>query len=164
MKREILGYISALVNLYDKEIPKGHPPLIHLQGVQKSIDDLYEFVIDIEDEEAKEPVVAVDNNGLVKILRKRVLELEESCQNDNEVIKNLQRKNDDADKEIGELEEGNKNDEEIINILQNKNNGLRDENFDKDAQIENLQKKIVLLKANNKAFEIANEGLRRREV
>lgn len=62
--------------------------------IREELNDLLDFVEDIPDE-SKEPIILAitsdSNNETVEILRKRVRELEDSCENMSQVERNLHK-------------------------------------------------------------------------
>ncbi|HDK7165891.1 TPA: hypothetical protein PTV51_002218 [Clostridium botulinum] len=108
MKQAITGYITALINNYERKITNLYATNVNLCKIRKyeklkdELCDLLDFVIDIQ-EEKKEPTKVVLNNnteilslkkyikGLEEersILLKNIKELEESCQYMCDIEKN----------------------------------------------------------------------------
>lgn len=93
MKAAVTGYITAVINNYTRSIEtlKSNKAPEHMisrfQTIREELNDLLDFVEDIP-EGAKEPItltIDINSNEEVEILRKRVIELEDSCENMNEV-------------------------------------------------------------------------------
>jgi len=93
MKAAVTGYITAVINSYARSIetlkPNKAPEHIisRFKTIREELNDLLDFVEDIP-EGAKDPItltINLNSNEEVKILRKRVRELEDSCENMNEV-------------------------------------------------------------------------------
>ena len=88
MKKQITGYVTALADVYGGTL---NQPMI------KCLNNLLEFIEDIPEgnEEISNDRIAENN-----LLRKRITELEENCENMNGVEKNLHKKICDLTKEV----------------------------------------------------------------
>lgn len=96
MKALIIGYITAVINNYTrsietlKECGASEGAIKRFETIREELNDLLDFVEDIP-EWSKEPVtlnITINSNEEVEILRKRIRELEDSCENMCEVQKN----------------------------------------------------------------------------
>lgn len=99
MKKQIAGYITGVINSYSRAIERlktsGAPitSIDLIQAFKEEFTDLLEFVIDIPSEKNKEAAMLSFNVALQnEDLKNRILELEESCENMNQVEKNLHDK------------------------------------------------------------------------
>lgn len=99
MKAAVTGYITAVINNYTRAIEnlktvKTAPITISkYETIREELNDLLDFIEDIP-EETGGPITVVlnSNNEEVEILRKRIRELEDSCENMAQVEKNLNAK------------------------------------------------------------------------
>ena len=112
MKEGIVGYITGIINSHQRKIEvmtgKATEYSIHQQKCFKSeLSDLLDYVIDIPEETVTDTYIEInrlrdileekqvrseDLAFEIIILRQRVAELEESCENMCEVERNLQQK------------------------------------------------------------------------
>ena len=97
MKKEITGYITGIINSYSRTIERlkanGAPITATnpFKAFKEELTDLLEFVIDIPDSKETSILsfnVAIENT----ILKKRIAELEESCECMCDVERNLHKK------------------------------------------------------------------------
>ena len=84
MKKQILAYITATINQYDRA--KQDAETCGAMNVINDLTDLESFVADL-----KEDVQSADNKEIIERYIKRILELEESCENMCEVEKTCKR-------------------------------------------------------------------------
>jgi len=118
MKAEIIAYTTALINVYAKEVKLNTNSLI-INCNKRALDDLNDFLAFVEDVQEETGFVKVIlENGEIDLLRKRIRELEDSCENMCEVDRNLQRK-------IEELKNENQNWRLNNTSLQKDNNNLK---------------------------------------
>lgn len=88
MKDQITGYLTAVINGYERTICKLNTLKISTSEINKYenfkdvLCDLLDFVEDLEEEKKIEEAEG---------LRKRIRELEESCENDCKIIRNLHK-------------------------------------------------------------------------
>ena len=145
MKKEITGYIQGVINSYSRTIERlkvsGVPitSTNSFQSFKEEFSDLLEFVIDIP-EEKEESIMSFNialENGAIK---RRITELEEFCENLNEVEGNLHR----------EIEKLNKEKNQVIE-------NVMDLRRARDADYENFEAKEIMLenlKIANKQYQI----------
>lgn len=100
MKELIIGYITAVINNYTRTIDTfkqynaANGSIRRFETIREELNDLLDFVEDIP-EETKEPYTIIfrtDSEEEVNILRKRIRELEDSCENMCEIERNLRNK------------------------------------------------------------------------
>lgn len=84
MKKEILGYIDALINVNNNNAINMGTALI----------DLWNHIDDMEESKSDKEAVMLNFNVALQNedLKKRILELEDSCENMCQVQKHLQKK------------------------------------------------------------------------
>lgn len=102
MKAEITGYITALINVKELNVKriKRSNPNIDIKAHQNSIEELsclLDFVEDVPEEMDHITVVVKDEEA--DLLRKRIRELEDSCENMCEIEKILHKKIEDLNSE-----------------------------------------------------------------
>ena len=153
MKKEITGYIQGVINSYSRTIERlkvsGVPitSTNSFQSFKEEFSDLLEFVIDIP-QEKEESIMAFNialENGALK---KRITELEEFCENLNEVEGNLHRKIEKLNKEKNQV---------IENVMDLRR--VRDSDYEnflaKEKMLENL--KFANKEYQNKCNELEKE-------
>lgn len=99
MKAAVTGYITAVINNYTRTIEnlkKNKVPehmLRRYETIREELNDLLDFIEDIP-EETSGPITVIlnSNHEEVEILRKRIRELEDNCENDCTIIRNLNNK------------------------------------------------------------------------
>lgn len=92
MKAEITGYITALINVYAKKLNTNTNLIAKACNFEfkNELNDLLDFVVDVPEEVG--PLTVVLENGEINKSRKRIKELEESCQQMCDIERNLQKK------------------------------------------------------------------------
>lgn len=83
MKKEIMAYVTALTDVYSGSI---NQPMV------KCLNDILNFAEDIPVEDKERSILAFNTALENSILKSRVLELEESCENMNEIEINLHKR------------------------------------------------------------------------
>lgn len=96
---------------------------IHKEVVINDLTDILDYVTDLKEENNQPITVVLNSNGEVEFLKKRIRELEESCETDNEVIEKQHRK-------IKELQNSNYRWHTLCNQLREKNKRFETENKD----------------------------------
>lgn len=124
MKKEIIGYITASINGYERIINRLHTlkaspiEIKKYENFTNEFNDLLDYVTDIP-EENQESITVVLNNTEVETLKSRINELEETCVANNEVI-------DAQFKKINDLKDVNCIWQNACNDLRDKNEGLKE--------------------------------------
>lgn len=133
MKKQITGYITGVINSYSRAIERlkasGTPitSINSFQAFKEEFTDLLDFVIDIqEDISMGSKVASIENFNLTLENRSqmvRIVELEESCENMNEIENNLHKR-------VKALTENNDSLDGNCNRLMDHNNKLIKVNFE----------------------------------
>ncbi|MFT5872791.1 MAG: Na+/phosphate symporter [Clostridium sp.] len=143
MKQQIVGYVTALIDMNRSTVN---------MSIKNCLDNLLEFVIDIP-KENKETSIAAFNTALenenlkqsnAKLLS-RVMELEESCENMNEIENNLHKR-------VKALTENNDALDENCNKLINHNSKLIKINLEIFQCNKNQAQMIQKLRKRNKSL------------
>ncbi|MGH4125140.1 MAG: hypothetical protein ACREV6_19665 [Clostridium sp.] len=149
MKKQITGYITGVINSYSRTIERlkaSEAPITStssFQAFKEEFTDLLEFIIDIPEENKEVSIlafkIAIENT----ILKKRILELEESCENMNEIENNLHKR-------VKALTNNNEALDSNCNVLMNHNNKLIKVNFELAQCNKNQVQMIRKLQVKNK--------------
>ncbi|GCD13173.1 hypothetical protein [Clostridium tagluense] len=149
MKKQITGYITGVINSYSRTIERlkeSGAPITSTNSFvafKEEFTDLLEFVMDIP-EENKEVAILAFNIALENtIFKKRILELEESCESMNEIENNLHKR-------IKALTDNNDSLDNNCNVLRNHNNKLIKVNFELAQCNKNQVQMIRKLRYRNK--------------
>jgi hypothetical protein len=140
MKEQIIGYVTALVDTNSGTIN---------QSMVRCLNNLLEYVIDIPEESKEVSILnfnlSLENENLkqsnAKLLN-RVMELEESCENMNEVEINLHKR-------VQALIDNNETLDNNCNVLMDHNNKLIKANFGFAKCNKNQVQMIIKLKHEN---------------
>jgi myosin heavy subunit len=173
MKAKIIAYITALsdVNRRFLEEVKGTSDreakgqYIAVESMTKDLDNLIDFIEDIPSE-LNEPIMLILNNiEEAQILRKRIRELEDSCENMNDVEKNLHQKINKLEEETEKLSIERYNLSQSNKTWQKKFSHANELNENVMEELLNLredngvwQKVCNTLKENNKVLEETNSS------
>ena len=128
MKKQIIGYVTGVINSYSRTIERlkasGAPILStnSFQAFKEEFTDLLEFVIDIPEQNKEAAMLSFNVALRNEDLKKRILELEESCEDMCEIEKNLHKR-------IKALTDNNEALDSNCNVLMNQNNKLIKINF-----------------------------------
>ncbi len=166
MKKEITGYITGIINSYSRTIERlkanGAPIAATnpFTAFKEELTDLLEFVIDIPD--SKETSILSFNVAIENVtLKKRIAELEESCECMCDVERNLHKK-------IEELETAEiANREQLLDDKQKIEESEKEKNefWECNKQLNELYKekrnKSESLQAENKNLKYANKRMRK---
>lgn len=131
MKKEITAYITGVINSYTKTVAilnennAFNTNLNSFVAVKEEFSELLNYVMDIPEENKEQLIsnfnISLENENLKQTnakLLSRVMELEESCENMNEVERNLHYKIKGIEKEMNEAWEQRKHVNQInINLM-----------------------------------------------
>lgn len=147
MKNQIVGYITGVVNSYSRTIDRlkasGAPitSTNSFQAFKEEFNDLLEFVIDIPEENKEASILSFNVALQNEDLKKRILELEESCEDMCEIVKNLHKR-------VQALVDNNEVLDSNCNVLREQNNKLLQCNASKNEVLKRCATKIEHFKNN----------------